>query len=105
MPKAEINGTEIQYRERGEGYPAFLLHGFTGNLRNWTIQIPTLVICGENDDPFLELSHRMHERIPDSELTIIAGAGHTPQIEKPEEFNRVLTGFLSRVHQGVAAGG
>ena len=69
------------------------------------IQIPTLIICGENDDPFLEPSHRMHERIPDSELVIIAGAGHTPQIEKPAEFNRTLTKFLARVHQGVAAGG
>lgn len=28
-----------------------------------------------------------------------------PQIEDLAEFNRVLTGFLSRVHQGVAAGG
>ncbi len=69
------------------------------------IHIPTLIICGENDDPFLEPSHRMHERIPDSELAIISGAGHTPQIEKPAEFNRTLTEFLARVHQGVAAGG
>ena len=70
-----------------------------------TIKVPTLIICGENDDPFLEPSHRMQERIPDSELVIIAGTGHTPQIDKPAEFNRTLTGFLSRVHQGVAAGG
>lgn len=28
-----------------------------------------------------------------------------PQIEELAEFNRVLTGFPSRVHQGVAAGG
>jgi pimeloyl-ACP methyl ester carboxylesterase len=69
------------------------------------IEVPTLIICGENDDPFVEPSHRMHERIPDSELVIIPDAGHTPQIEKPVEFNRILTDFLSRVHQGVAAGG
>ncbi|KKL08125.1 hypothetical protein LCGC14_2579030, partial [marine sediment metagenome] len=69
------------------------------------IEVPTLIICGENDDPFVKPSHRMHERIPGSELVIIPGAGHTPQIEKPAEFNSVLTGFLSRVHQGVAAGG
>lgn len=69
------------------------------------IHIPTLIICGENDDPFLEPSHRMHERIPDSELVIIPEAGHTPQIEKPAEFNRTLTKFLARVRQGVATGG
>lgn len=30
---------------------------------------------------------------------------NAPQIEKPSEFNRALTGFLSRVQQGVAIGG
>ncbi len=45
----------------------------------------------------------MHEHIPGSELEIIPGAGHTPQMEKAPEFNRILTGFLSCVHQGVAA--
>ena len=69
------------------------------------IKVPTLIICGEDDDPFLEPSRRMRERIPDSELVIIPGTGHTPQIDKPAEFNRTLTGFLSRVHRGVAAGG
>ena len=68
------------------------------------IEVPTLIICGENDDPFMEASRRMHERIPGSELMIIAGAGHTPQIEKAPAFNRVLSEFLSRVHEGVVAG-
>ncbi len=30
---------------------------------------------------------------------------NAPQIEELTEFNRVLTGVLSRVQQGVAAGG
>jgi 3-oxoadipate enol-lactonase len=69
------------------------------------IEVPTLIICGENDDPMLEASRQMHERIPGSKLVIIPSAGHTPQIERAPEFNRVLSEFLSRVHQGVAAGG
>ncbi len=69
------------------------------------INVPTLIVCGENDQPFLEPSRRMHERIPGSELVVIAGAGHTPQIEKPADFNGALVEFLSRVRQGVAAGG
>ena len=69
------------------------------------IEVPTLVICGENDEPFVEPSRRMHERIPGSELAMIQGAGHTPQMEKAAEFNRLLMGFLSRVRQGVAATG
>ncbi|MDO8616241.1 MAG: alpha/beta fold hydrolase [Dehalococcoidia bacterium] len=69
------------------------------------VQVPALIICGENDEPFVESSRRMHERIAGSDLVMIAGAGHTPQIEKAQEFNAVLTGFLARVHQTVAAGG
>ena len=69
------------------------------------IEVPTVVVCGENDDPFMGPCRHIHERIPGSEFVIIPGAGHTPQIEKPADFNHALTGFLSRVHQGVAAGG
>jgi proline-specific peptidase len=67
------------------------------------IKVPTLVICGENDEPFLEPSRVMHEKISGSELVIIPGAGHNPQIETPAEFNRILGGFLERVHAGAPA--
>ena len=69
------------------------------------IEVPTLIICGENDDPMVEASRRMHERIAGSELVIIHGAGHTPQFERAPEFNRVLSEFIARVHEEVAAGG
>jgi 3-oxoadipate enol-lactonase len=61
------------------------------------IRVPTLVICGELDEPFLEPSQRMHQAIPGSELVIIPGAGHTPTLEKPLEFNEALLSFLARV--------
>jgi 3-oxoadipate enol-lactonase len=60
------------------------------------IRVPTLIICGELDEPFLEPSRRMHQRIADSELVIIAGAGHTPTLEKPLEFNQAMLSFLAR---------
>jgi 3-oxoadipate enol-lactonase len=68
------------------------------------IEVPTLIICGEND-PMVEASRQMHERIAGSELVIIHGAGHTPQIERAPQFNRVLSEFLARVHCGVATAG
>jgi pimeloyl-ACP methyl ester carboxylesterase len=61
------------------------------------IGVPTLIICGELDEPFLEPSRRMHQAIPDSELVVIDGAGHTPTLEKPLEFNDALLSFLARV--------
>ncbi|MGQ9572036.1 MAG: alpha/beta fold hydrolase [Dehalococcoidia bacterium] len=61
------------------------------------IRVPTLIVCGELDEPFVEPSRRMHERIAGSELVIIAGAGHTPLLEKPIQFNQVLLSFLAKV--------
>ena len=63
------------------------------------VSVPTLVICGEKDEPFLDPSRQMHEAIPGSELVIIPGASHGPQMETPAEFNRVLAEFLSKVWQ------
>lgn len=60
------------------------------------IRVPTLIICGELDEPFLEPSRRMHQRIPGSELVIVPGAAHTPTLEKPSEFNQALLSFLAR---------
>ncbi len=66
------------------------------------LRLPVLIVCGENDQPFVGPSRRMHERIPDSELAFIPRCGHTPQIERPDEFNAILLRFLQRV-DGVAA--
>ncbi|TMF07254.1 MAG: alpha/beta fold hydrolase [Chloroflexi bacterium] len=67
-----------------------------------SITVPTLIICGEHDEPFLEPSRDMHKAVPGSELIIIAGAGHGPQMETPAEFNEVLMAFLSTVTETAA---
>jgi pimeloyl-ACP methyl ester carboxylesterase len=59
--------------------------------------MPVLIVCGELDEPFVGPSRRMHEAIPGSRLEIIAGCGHSPQIERPQEFNRLLLSFLWEV--------
>ncbi len=70
-------------------------------LRN--VSVPTLIVCGETDEPFIEPSRKMHEAIPGSQLVMIQGAGHSPQFEAPGPFNEVLTGFLSRIHEATPA--
>jgi len=69
-----------------------------------SVSAPTLIVCGENDEPFVEASRQMHDAIAGSELLMIPGAGHSPQIEAPSRFNQALMGFLTRVHEaaGVA---
>jgi pimeloyl-ACP methyl ester carboxylesterase len=59
------------------------------------LEIPVQLIWGA-DDPLFPVAHaaRAHSLIKRSKLTVIEGAGHTPQAERPEEFNRVLDRFL-----------
>ena len=59
------------------------------------LKIPVQLIWGAND-PLFPVAHaaRAHALIERSRLTVVEGAGHTPQAERPEEFNRVLHKFL-----------
>jgi pimeloyl-ACP methyl ester carboxylesterase len=91
-----------------EGYPAAYLatvrsiaspRSYLGALdvtrRLSSIKAPVLIIWGANDPLFpVEQATRAHKLLPTSRLAIIEGAGHTPQAERPEEFNRQLAAFL-----------
>lgn len=59
------------------------------------LKIPVQLIWGA-DDPLFPLAHaeRASSLIGRSKLAVIYGAGHSPQTERPEEFNRVLRAFL-----------
>lgn len=58
------------------------------------IEVPTLVIVGENDKPFLSGSRYMAEKIPGAKLAVIAGAAHSPQESHPDEVLAQLAAFL-----------
>jgi 4,5:9,10-diseco-3-hydroxy-5,9,17-trioxoandrosta-1(10),2-diene-4-oate hydrolase len=64
------------------------------NLTN--IVTPTLVIWGKQDK-ILPLSHGYlaEERIPNAELHILDPCGHIPQMERPEDINKLILGFLT----------
>ena len=61
------------------------------------ISAKTLIIWGEQDRS-LPVSHanQAHQLIANSELHILQQCGHCPQIEKPKEFNKLVTAFLTR---------
>ncbi len=61
------------------------------------IECPTLVLVGEEDalkPP--SYSRRIAERIPGAELLLVADAGHAVILEKPQEVNTALLGFLEK---------
>jgi pimeloyl-ACP methyl ester carboxylesterase len=58
------------------------------------IRVPTLVIVGEHDQPFLAATDYMAAKIPGARKAVIEGAGHASNIERAEAFNAVLLEFL-----------
>jgi pimeloyl-ACP methyl ester carboxylesterase len=58
------------------------------------IACPTLIIAGAQDARFIDASKLMARVIPDARLEIVSGAGHMVNLERPDEFNRVLMDFL-----------
>jgi pimeloyl-ACP methyl ester carboxylesterase len=64
------------------------------------IEVPTLIITGDEDDPCLEPALLMKRTIATSVLAVMPGAGHTINIEDPDEFNRLVFNFLAGVDIG-----
>lgn len=59
-------------------------------------RLPVLLIWGEGDRLLPVARAREAVRaLPDARLEVIEGAGHTPQAERPDRFNRVLEDFLA----------
>jgi pimeloyl-ACP methyl ester carboxylesterase len=71
------------------------------------LRMPTLLIWGGHDHIF-PASHAQAamERIPNGRLEVFDDSGHTPQMEEPDRFNRLVLDFLtqpaSRRDEGVA---
>jgi pimeloyl-ACP methyl ester carboxylesterase len=61
------------------------------------VDVPALVIVGDQDIPFLPHSERMAKTLPDAELAVIPDAGHSPQFEAPDAWFTALTDFLDKV--------
>jgi len=59
------------------------------------LQVPTLVIWGEQDEIIpLATGRRMQRLIANSHLAIIPNCGHLPELENPAEFVRCVLEFL-----------
>ena len=58
------------------------------------IDVPTLIIVGDRDQPFIAPCEYMAKKIPGARLEVIREAGHSSNLDQPESFNRVLLDFL-----------
>ena len=61
-------------------------------------QVETLVITGESDRVVPPaMSEAIIERVPGAEFVVFAESGHMVTIERHEEVNELLAGFVDRV--------
>ncbi len=62
-----------------------------------SLKIPTLVIVGELDHPeVLALAKFLRSHLAGAREAVVSGAAHLANMEKPEDFNSTVLGFLSR---------
>jgi len=61
------------------------------------ISVPTLVLIGSEDKPFIGSSEYMAKKIPGAELVTVDGGGHAANMERPSAFNAAMRSFLDRL--------
>ena len=114
--------------ERFAGY--FLSHSSTGSALTFrgfqarrapvyeleqelrALEVPTLIMFGDEDDPCIEPGVFMKRCIPGSGMAVFPKSGHAINLEEPDLFNRTVADFLSAVeidrwperHTGVESG-
>jgi pimeloyl-ACP methyl ester carboxylesterase len=59
------------------------------------VRCPTLIIVGEQDEPFIIASRAMAATIPGARLVVVPDAGHSPQFENPDAWLAAMQEFLS----------
>ena len=60
------------------------------------IKVPSLVVVGSEDKPFLVAADYMANKIPGAEKVVIDGAGHAANIDRPKAFNAAVLEFLRK---------
>lgn len=59
-----------------------------------SVRMPTLIVVGDRDEPFLAPTRYMASKIAGSRLEVIEDAGHSANLDQPDAFNRILRTFL-----------
>ena len=62
-----------------------------------TIRVPTLIVVGEHDTPFLAATDYMAGKIPGATKCVLVGASHAANIDQPLAFDAAATAFLERI--------
>ena len=64
------------------------------------LNVPTLIITGDEDWPCLTPNVFMKRVIPSAALLIVPNTGHTVNLEETEVFNQAVSDFIAQVEAG-----
>ena len=65
-----------------------------------SLEVPTLIMTGDEDEPCLEPGLLMKRTIPTAALVVFPNTGHAVNLEEPDLFNRSLDEFFHQVESG-----
>jgi pimeloyl-ACP methyl ester carboxylesterase len=64
------------------------------------LEVPTLIMTGDEDEPCLEPALYLKRKIRSSGLLVLPKTGHAINLEEPDAFNRGVLDFLTAVDAG-----
>lgn len=106
-PELVAEGKRIMSQVRLAGYRSVAYSLFNADQTPLlaSIQMPTLLICGEDDKvtPVPE-SQVVHQGIAGSTLELVPRAGHLVYMEQPETFNSLVRSFILEREQAAQKG-
>jgi pimeloyl-ACP methyl ester carboxylesterase len=74
------------------------LYDLTGRLAH--IEVPVLIVTGDEDEGCLEADLMLKRTIPTAGLLVVPKTGHTVNLEEPQLFNDAVASFFAAVEQG-----
>ena len=94
MPDAEDSRTHWHFRTHNYAMQEQIDWSVKSRLRE--IKAPTLIVHGDKDwvVPLLH-AKMLHDGIPNSQLEVFKGCGHSPQLEEKSRFEGLVRNFLS----------
>ncbi len=61
------------------------------------LTMPILIVSGEEDRKFTEIAYRLNAALPQAQLKVIEGAGHSPHLEQPQVFVTVIREWMTEI--------
>jgi 2-hydroxy-6-oxonona-2,4-dienedioate hydrolase len=97
-PQVRARAREMLMRRPGlQGEGQSLEPAALGRLNE--IEIPTLILVGDRDEANIAtIADLLANNIRGAQKVIIPDTAHLPNMEKPEQFNRLVLEFLQRDH-------